>query len=215
MARLSPLLNRLGFTLIELLIVVAIIGILAAIAVPNFLNAQIRAKVSRAVSDMRNISLAMEAYRLDNNSVPPWRNNLGYPEGADVPNQIRYYRLTTPISYMSTVPVDPFTSYLNQSDFDTWGFAYDYVETLSDFAGVQTNCWGHEYRLNSWGPDMENGWGGNRYWSGDLANGCTNGVPQFLYNPTNGLVSFGDIVWVGQKGGRSVRNPYCPIQNGF
>ncbi len=206
--------KKMGFTLIELLIVVAIIGILAAIAVPNFLNAQIRAKIANAVSDMRAISLSMEAYRLDHNFVPPWQNNLGFAEGVLTPNQIRYYRLTTPVSYLSSIPRDPFTSFLNQEDYETWGFAYDYVETLSE-GGRNTNCWGHEYRINSWGPDMENGWGGNRYWSGDLENGCTNGVPQFLYNPSNGLVSFGDIVWVGQKGGNSVRNPYCPIKNGF
>ena len=61
-----------GFTLIELLIVVALIAILAAIAVPNFLEAQTRAKVSRAKSDMRSVAIALESYRVDNNNYPPW-----------------------------------------------------------------------------------------------------------------------------------------------
>ncbi len=59
-----------GFTLIELLIVVAIIAILAAIAVPNFLEAQTRAKVSRVKADVRSIATALEAYRIDQNLYP-------------------------------------------------------------------------------------------------------------------------------------------------
>ncbi len=59
-----------GFTLIELLIVVAIIAILAAIAVPNFLEAQVRSKVSRVKSDQRSLATALEAYYVDNNLYP-------------------------------------------------------------------------------------------------------------------------------------------------
>ena len=59
-----------GFTLIELLIVVAIIAILAAIAVPNFLEAQVRSKISRAKADMRTLATAVESYVVDNNQPP-------------------------------------------------------------------------------------------------------------------------------------------------
>ncbi len=62
--------KKRGFTLIELLIVVAIIAILAAIAVPNFLEAQTRAKVARVRSDHRSLATAVESYYVDNNEYP-------------------------------------------------------------------------------------------------------------------------------------------------
>jgi general secretion pathway protein G len=62
--------NRKGFTLIELLIVVAIIGIIAAIAIPNLLNAIQRGKQKRTMADMRAIATSAEAYAVDNNVYP-------------------------------------------------------------------------------------------------------------------------------------------------
>jgi len=115
---------RVGFTLIELLIVVAIIGILAAIAVPNFLNAQIRAKIARAHADQRSYGEAMEMYFLDNNAYP-WTDTL--PRGAN-PLELRWIPLTTPVSYIAGVPEDPF------GDFDTRG-GLSWVEQTSTGAG--------------------------------------------------------------------------------
>ncbi|HPB31789.1 MAG TPA: prepilin-type N-terminal cleavage/methylation domain-containing protein, partial [Candidatus Sumerlaeota bacterium] len=88
-----------AFTLIELLIVVAIIAILAAIAVPNFLEAQIRAKVSRAKADLRSVGTAVEAYAVDWNRYPP--NDGAY--------NVIPIEITTPQSYITNSKmVDPF-----------------------------------------------------------------------------------------------------------
>lgn len=89
-----------AFTLIELLIVVAIIAILAAIAVPNFLEAQTRSKISRNLADMRTIATCLETYVVDNNKYPP-SDSWGLSEEG-------LQRLTTPITYCTSSPDDVF-----------------------------------------------------------------------------------------------------------
>ena len=92
-----------GFTLIELLIVIAIILILIAIALPNFLEAQIRAKVVKAKGELRSLGIAMESYNLDHKI---------YPMESEGDFQTRpvcgHAWLTSPIPYMTQILEDPF-----------------------------------------------------------------------------------------------------------
>ncbi|HPX61875.1 MAG TPA: prepilin-type N-terminal cleavage/methylation domain-containing protein [Deltaproteobacteria bacterium] len=67
---LNKIRNRKGFTLIELLIVVAIIGILAAIAIPQFSAYRMKAYNSAANSDVKNMKTGMEAYMADRQEYP-------------------------------------------------------------------------------------------------------------------------------------------------
>lgn len=100
--------SKSGFTLIELLIVIAIILILIAIALPNFLEAQIRAKVAKAAGEIRSLATAQESYNLD------WRTytydchdeNTTLPSIPNLPSGC--VQLTTPIAYIKELPQDPF-----------------------------------------------------------------------------------------------------------
>jgi type II secretion system protein G len=101
-----------GFTLIELLIVVAIFAILAAIAIPNFIEAQVRSKVSRVKADMRSVATALESYRVDHPAYPAGSGTVvqavqdGKPQV--VLNPVVLAPLTTPIAYISSIPKDAF-----------------------------------------------------------------------------------------------------------
>jgi type IV pilus assembly protein PilA len=84
--------NRAGFTLIEVLIVVVIIGILAAIAIPKFASTKEKSYVAVMKSDLRNLAVAQEAYSSDNNI---------YYSGA-VPNAALIYNPSSGVSVTIT-----------------------------------------------------------------------------------------------------------------
>ena len=94
-----------GFTLIELLIVIAIILILIAIALPNFLEAQLRAKVAKAKGEQRSIATAMESYFIDRQT---------YTDDC-LNNFLGCLQLTTPVAYIKELPIDSFGTHRNNA----------------------------------------------------------------------------------------------------
>lgn len=204
-----------GFTLIELLIVVAIIAILAAIAVPNFLEAQVRSKVSRVKSDHRSLATAIEAYYVDNNVYPAVSlDNVQSADSVVTPdNKGRTFRLRN-ATQLSTItsPIAYITSYFGDAFADTRGLPFRYS---ADRAG---------WILGSFGPDGDEGAGGDLDWAGGgnpyparVGAGNTDdaavetvydsrqsqpsptlltgrgGTGAYTYDPTNGTVSQGDV----------------------
>jgi len=184
--------NR-GFTLIELLIVVAIIAILAMIAVPNFLEAQTRAKVSRVKNDLRTLAVAIEVYLVDNNNTilgsNDWASKLGLP--GDVARLYAHAKLTTPIAYLSSLLVDPF--YVESSQGTREGRVYEFRSHNEFSATAYARCRlrGYLWGVNSIGPVSVRRPTDNDPSMQDVLRGI---APGFVYDPTNGTVSKGFII---------------------
>lgn len=186
-----------GFTLIELLIVVAIIAILAAIAVPNFLEAQVRAKISREMNDMRAVATGLESYAVDHNVYPPHGEiradgTINYPAFQAGIGTVEFIApaITTPIAYLTRILEDPMLNAEQSLERRSYGYIRSAlmaeiligrgIRTYDDF----TPTYGG-WRMYAAGPD------------GDKGIDTKQAIP---YDPTNGTVSNGDIM-------RSQKNP--------
>lgn len=196
-----------AFTLVELLVVIAIIAILASIAMPNFLEAQTRAKTARAMADMRTLMTAIETYCMDHMAYPRARG-----VGPDIkdnyyPLSRRLVPITTPIAYMTHLPDDVFRAVKGSDGLEPWDIdTYDYYDTASDWdedgKGMDPERpWGLDstrgamWRLASAGPDLFAAFGIVRP-EDDYQ--YDEGEPQGVaYDATNGTMSRGDIFILG------------------
>ena len=196
--------TKQAFTLIELLIVVAIIAILAAIAVPNFLEAQVRAKVAASKASIRSIVTALESYRVDYDRYPFFSNDpewMGYTP----------YTLSTPLAYMTMLPQDVFAYAMFSSvpgltenplslfQYDTHGSI-----TFGSWHSLPRAPDSIHYVIMGVGPDLTTYWTTQttQHFHNNVLDPLQrrNGEPRgygFYYDPTNGTVSDGDILYYG------------------
>jgi prepilin-type N-terminal cleavage/methylation domain-containing protein len=185
--------NQIAFTLIELLIVIAIIGILAAIAVSSFMNARTRASIARVQADMKTTENALGFFMADQSIRKPaydYVNTHKYP--------YEFLELTTPIPYMDQLPADVFKPTTAEEE---WMLPNDpYIFYISDtphnheieqeFMEEGYVIYG-VYFLASYGPNRA-----MEYLLGSRSRPfvrCT----LWDYDPSNGLLSSGDIIKFG------------------
>jgi general secretion pathway protein G len=133
-----------GFTLIELMVVLLIIGVLAALIVPNVLDRADDARVTAAKTDIANLMQALKLYKLDNQRYPTAEQGL-------------QALLVKP----TTVPVPTnWKTYLDQLPKDPWGTPYVYlnpgikgeIDVMSYGADGKAGGEGKDADLGSWQP---------------------------------------------------------------
>ncbi|MBX3727749.1 MAG: prepilin-type N-terminal cleavage/methylation domain-containing protein [Candidatus Sumerlaeia bacterium] len=212
---------RRGLTLIELLVVVAVIAILAALAIPNFLEAQTRAKVAAARSNLRVVTSGLEAYAVDQGQYPPTRARFPADPFA-LYSDVQLARLTTPVAYITggafrdpfgTIQARPLTpsglsaTATSAASGDSFpelqppnsqrSLLYYHYPSLAARHGIP-RLYRHGGAIISIGPDLTDSLGAYRPFDAQLFQnefGHTSYRHPIdtEYDPTNGTISLGDL----------------------
>jgi len=137
--------NEQGFTLIEIMVVVVILGVLAAIVIPKFLDRPDQAKVTKTKVDMKSLEEALGMFKLDNGFYPSTEQSLDAlvtkPETGRIPSKYAEG------GYLKKVPLDPWSnSYvylspgLHSKDFDLISYGAD-AEPGGEGFDADINSW--------------------------------------------------------------------------
>ena len=195
-----------GFTMIELLIVIAIITVITAIAVPNLISANVKAKVKGIKAEMGSIAIALEDYRMDEGDYPVEPGSLGYgPDVIAKPNidfddptdAIGLGQLVFPDGasdpvYLYRIPGDPFNDG-GEEEWDGTSGAHNnhYSYFTADASGTASSTEAKYWALVSYGPDKDL----DITSYSNARDAYDNGTD--LYDPDSGITSNGDIVIIG------------------
>lgn len=192
-----------GFTLLEVAILLVIVSILVAIAIPNFRIAEIKSKIALVRGQLNTLALALESYNSDNDNYPPSTySQPTVPALADdgKSNRTSYFMLkplTTPVAYVARIPEDPFANNNTPPTFDQGYGRYGHVNAAYSYRSAKGTDrptfpfyvqYDQEWALGSVGPD------------GDYDSWGTGPDNLMFYDPTNGVQSNGDLLRI-EKGG--------------
>lgn len=132
-----------GFTLIEIMVVVVILGVLAALVVPQIMSRPDQAKAAAAQSDIKAIAMALDIYKLDNHQYPS--SQQGLDALVSKPGGNPPARNWNPDGYLKRLPIDP------------WGNAYQYRVPGARGTGYDLFSFGADGKLGGDGLNAEIG----------------------------------------------------------
>jgi len=210
-----------GFTLIELLVVITIIGILAALALPNYMRAKMKAKEAEVKSNLHSIQISLERYSTDHSGAYP-----SYLIGGDqkIYEEGSFSGVNNPkdslinYAYISSYPKNPFTDGTPAKDWtgnwgepgtgdlrfgwngDIMGNGFDNPRYFWSEPGVETNLWNTGYYASSkrlrycWGGKPQMDRKGDSGWGIVYSDSLDNGYMIVSWPGNFGYRSTGDIL---------------------